>query len=64
MLKDIISAFEVSFPNRVHSYYITSSYSDSNRVATSDLDLFVVFKNRLEQDKEIKDAVHALVDDR
>jgi hypothetical protein len=40
---EIIALFEEACPNRISGYYVEGSYADQSAVATSDLDLIVVF---------------------
>ena len=42
-IADVIAAFEQTFPGRVSGYYALGSYADNSAVATSDLDLTLVF---------------------
>ena len=42
-LQQIIGDFEAAFPNRVRAYYVDGSFADGTGLATSDLDLTVVF---------------------
>ncbi|MEW5856985.1 MAG: nucleotidyltransferase domain-containing protein [Cyanobacteriota bacterium] len=47
----IIGKVEQSFPNRIRGYYLEGSYADGSAVATSDIDLRVVFKGSLTSDE-------------
>jgi len=48
LIHAMISRFETNFPNRILSYYVEGSYADQTAVATSDLDITVVFRDQLE----------------
>jgi hypothetical protein len=45
LLNQLVPAFDAAFPNRIRGYYVHGSYSDDSAVATSDLDLIVLFKD-------------------
>lgn len=47
ILRGIVGVLELSFPDRIRGYYLTGSYHDGSAVSTSDLDLFVLFKDDL-----------------
>jgi hypothetical protein len=44
-LRATITALEATFPGRIRGYYVEGSYTDGTDVATSDLDLVVVFRD-------------------
>ena len=48
---EIIGKVEQSFPGRIRGYYLEGSYADGTAVATSDIDLRVVFKRSLTSDE-------------
>ncbi len=54
ILQNILEMFEAQFPKRIRAYYIEGSYADASNVATSDLDVLLVFKNRFENDEHQK----------
>jgi hypothetical protein len=47
-LRGIIGLIELSFPGRVRGYYVEGSYADGTAVATSDIDMRVVFKGNVD----------------
>jgi hypothetical protein len=47
ILRGIVGLFETIFPERVRGYYLIGSYADGSAVASSDIDVFVVFKDTL-----------------
>lgn len=47
LLRGIIHLFETVYPAQVRGYYVTGSYADGAAVATSDLDMKVVFNRDL-----------------
>ncbi|MEO7002788.1 MAG: nucleotidyltransferase domain-containing protein, partial [Ktedonobacterales bacterium] len=44
----VIAAFEQAFPGRVSGYYALGSYADGSAVATSDIDLTIIFTGAFE----------------
>jgi predicted nucleotidyltransferase len=44
-LRNAIGIFETAFPGRIRAYYVEGSYADRSAVATSDIDLAIVFKD-------------------
>jgi len=44
VLRDIVGTLETVFPGQFRSHYLSGSYAEGAAVRTSDLDLFVVFK--------------------
>jgi predicted nucleotidyltransferase len=56
MLQELIIVLNTRFPNRIHSYYIEGSYADNSGIATSDIDLLIVFKENFENEQEKTDA--------
>jgi predicted nucleotidyltransferase len=51
-LRQTIAAFEAAFPGRVRGYYMEGSYADGTGIATSDLDLTVVFRGAFHDEAE------------
>jgi hypothetical protein len=45
LLRDLVAAFDSVFFGRIVGYYLLGSYADGTRLATSDLDLTVVFRD-------------------
>jgi hypothetical protein len=45
LLRDLVAAFDSAFSGRIVGYYLLGSYADGTRLATSDLDLTVVFRD-------------------
>jgi hypothetical protein len=43
VLRDTVDVFEAAFPGRVRGYYVEGSYAGATGVATSDVDLSIVF---------------------
>lgn len=60
VLRDIIRIYETALPDRMRGYYLLGSYADSSSVGISDIDLMLVFKDRL-SDAE-RDAAEQLED--
>lgn len=63
ILQGVITLYEMVFPGRVRAYYLTGSYTDGtailvsgDRLNSSDLDLFIVFKGSLESGEAEKHA--------
>jgi hypothetical protein len=56
-LQQIIADFEAAFPNRVRAYYVGGSFADATGLATSDLDLTVVFAGGFLDDGERQASV-------
>ena len=58
LLRGLISLFEMSFPGRIHSYYLSGSYSDGTAVGhdrspnSSDVDLLIIFRDKIEEPEE------------
>ena len=48
ILQSIIEIFETTFPQRIRAHYVEGSYADASSVATSDIDVLLVFKDRFE----------------
>ncbi len=42
----VIGVFEATFPNRVRGYYLRGSRASGTSIGGSDIDLFVIFKDR------------------
>lgn len=54
ILKEIAERFESTFPTQTVGYYVEGSYADQTALATSDLDLMIVFQDKMsEKDEEI-----------
>ena len=51
ILQGIVGIAELVFPDRIRSYYLTGSYADDTAVSASDLDLLLVFKERITEDE-------------
>ncbi|HEX2184718.1 MAG TPA: nucleotidyltransferase domain-containing protein [Chloroflexota bacterium] len=47
ILRGVVGVFEAAYPGRVRAYYLTGSFADGTAVATSDLDLQLVFEGAL-----------------
>ena len=47
ILQGIIGTYEKTFPKRIRAYYLIGSHATGNAVSTSDLDVVIVFKNKL-----------------
>lgn len=52
ILQEIIGIFEKTFPTRIRAYYLIGSHATGNAVSTSDLDVVIVFKDKLLTDEE------------
>ncbi len=57
VLQGVIGIFEAVFPGDIRGYYVEGSYADGNGIATSDIDLEIVFKSAIEDDSDRKKAV-------
>jgi hypothetical protein len=58
-LRGLIGVFELAFSGRIRAYYVEGSYADRSAVATSDIDLTVIFKDRF-VDEDESDAARRL----
>lgn len=45
-VQEVVTLFESSFPQRVVGYFVEGSYADQSAIATSDLDLTIVFRTQ------------------
>src|SRR5712692_10743026 len=61
MLRDIVSQFESVYPDRISGYYVEGIYADQTAVATSDLDLTLVFASPLTMSE--RERVNRIVQD-
>ena len=58
LFQGLISLFELSFPGRIQSYYLGGSYSDGTAVGddrspnASDIDLFVIFRESVDETEQ------------
>lgn len=52
ILQGIIGTYEKTFPTRIRAYYLIGSHATGNVVCTSDLDVVIVFKDKLLSDEE------------
>lgn len=46
LIQQVIQAYEDAFPGQIAAYYVEGSYADQTSLATSDIDLLIVFRNR------------------
>jgi len=51
-LRAFITIIEAVFPQRIRTYYVLGSYADRNAVPGSDIDLFVVSKDRFRREDQ------------
>ena len=51
-LRGLIGIFETVFPERIRAYYVEGSYADRTAIATSDIDLVIVFKDRFVDEEQ------------
>ena len=58
IVRDVIRVYEKTFPGQIAGYYVEGSYSDSTYLATSDLDLVIVFRRPFAHEQERKTAEH------
>lgn len=56
LAQGVIGVFEVAFPDRVRGYYLRGSHASSTSIAGSDLDLFIIFKERFADADEFERA--------
>lgn len=61
-VRSLIGIFEAVFPSRIRGYYIEGSYADATAVATSDIDLIVVFKGDFIAETERAAATQLVAD--
>jgi hypothetical protein len=54
LLQGTIGVLEACFPNRIRGYYLVGSYANGSAVASSDLDVVVVFKHVFEGDEQAR----------
>src|SRR4051812_15375051 len=54
LLKGILILFQDAFPGRIRSCYLAGSYADGSVVATSDLDLKLVFKGEVAPEERLR----------
>lgn len=54
ILGGLVGVFEIAFPDRIRSYYIEGSQADQTGLATSDIDINILFKESLETDERRK----------
>lgn len=52
LLHGVVGIFETAFAGRIRSWYLEGSYADGSALATSDIDLTIVFKDRFASDAE------------
>jgi predicted nucleotidyltransferase len=55
----LIGIFEMRFPGRIRAFYAEGSYADRTAIASSDIDLIVIFKDRF-ADKDEAGAARQL----
>jgi hypothetical protein len=48
----LIGIFELRFPGRIRAFYAEGSYADRTAIATSDIDLVLIFKDRFADEDE------------
>lgn len=56
VLQAAIKRFETAFPGRVGAYYVEGSYANRTSLATSDLDLTIIFRGQLADDERARAA--------
>jgi len=54
LLQGTIGVVETCFPGRIRGYYLVGSYANGSAVASSDLDIVVVFKHAFEGDEQAR----------
>jgi hypothetical protein len=57
VLQGIIGVFEAAFPERIRGYYVEGSYAEGKGIATSDIDLEIVFIDAVVGDIDHEKAV-------
>jgi Nucleotidyltransferase domain len=62
LLGGIVAAFDAAFPARIAGYYVLGSYADGTRLATSDLDLTIVFRGAFDGNAERDAALRLCAD--
>lgn len=55
-LRQVISGYEQAYPGQIVAYYIEGSYADQTALATSDLDLVIVFRRPFAQEADRRAA--------
>jgi hypothetical protein len=61
LARGVIGVFEVAFPDRVRGFYLRGSHASNTSIPGSDLDLFIIFKDRF-ADRAEYDRARALSD--
>jgi hypothetical protein len=59
IIRDLIDVYEANFPGCIAGYYVEGSYADQTSVATSDIDIVIVFRDRF-ADKQMHMAAEQL----
>ncbi|HTK09718.1 MAG TPA: nucleotidyltransferase domain-containing protein [Ktedonobacteraceae bacterium] len=69
VVQEVISVYETAFPAQIAAYYVDGSYADQTYLATSDIDMVIVFRDPVSlesrqkqlplDDEEISKAIHA-----
>src|SRR5262245_43357382 len=54
LLQGTIGVLETCFPHRIRGYYLVGSYANGSAVASSDLDVVVVFKHAFAGDEQAR----------
>jgi hypothetical protein len=55
-LQEVIRLFENAFPGQIAGYYVEGSYADQTYLATSDIDIIIVFSNHFAHEEVRKTA--------
>jgi predicted nucleotidyltransferase len=54
-MRELICAYEEFFPEQIVGYYVEGSYADHSYLATSDIDVTIVFRSGI-TDKTLREA--------
>ncbi len=58
-MQEVIRVYENAFPGQIAGYYVEGSYADQTYVATSDIDMTIVFSNHLAHE-DVRKAAEGL----
>lgn len=56
IVQKVIQVYEDAFPGQIVAYYVEGSYADQTSLATSDIDLLIVFRDRFANEDILRQA--------